>query len=166
MKNHLFVVCLLVASTCYAGPFGRRVYQPSGCANGTCEAPKPVVKVETPQVKVQRIVKVELNDVEKELIVKINAHRVRNGLAELLIDDGLINTARVHCRWMASNRSMTHSRGVAENIAAGQTSSEAAVTAWMNSRGHRANILGRYTSVGVTGHQAANGTWYWCLQLK
>lgn len=169
MKRYLLLALLLSVSTCQAGIFGRRV---NDCPNGQCDkitdAPKPVVEVKAPQieVKVQRIVKVELNDIEKDLIVKVNAARVRNGLAELLIDDGLINSARIHCRWMATNRSMTHSRGVAENIAAGQPDSDAVITAWMNSRGHRANILGRYTAVGVTGHQAANGTWYWCLQLK
>lgn len=159
----ILAVLLIFAVTCEAGIFNRRV---SPCANGQCqqvEAPKPVTETEA---KAQKIVAVELSEVEKELIVKINSIRVRHGLVELKIDDGLITSARLHCGWMARNRSMTHSRGVAENIAMGQNSSEGVVQAWMNSRGHRANILGRYTKLGVTGHQAANGSWYWCLQLR
>ena len=42
------------------------------------------------------------------------------------------------------------STGAGENIAAGQQSSEDVMNSWMNSRGHRANILNaNYTKLGV-----------------
>jgi uncharacterized protein YkwD len=49
-----------------------------------------------------------------------------------------------------------------ENIAAGYTSVGAVTSGWMNSPGHKANILNpsfKIISVGVA--QAANGTYYW-----
>jgi uncharacterized YkwD family protein len=48
-----------------------------------------------------------------------------------------------------------------ENIAKGQKSADAVMTAWMNSDGHRKNILGTgYTKLGV-GYVNKNGTTYW-----
>ncbi len=49
-----------------------------------------------------------------------------------------------------------------ENIAKGQKSAEAVMNAWMNSQGHRANILrDRYTELGVGYAVDENGTTYW-----
>lgn len=46
-----------------------------------------------------------------------------------------------------------------ENIAQGQTSAQAVVQAWMNSSGHRANILSKnFTQIGVGYYQNGN---YW-----
>ena len=46
-----------------------------------------------------------------------------------------------------------------ENIAMGQTTPEQVVTSWMNSEGHRANILnGEFTHIGV-GYVADGNVW-------
>ena len=50
--------------------------------------------------------------------------------------------------------------GCGENIAAGQTSPAQVMAGWMNSSGHRANILGNYTQLGV-GVYVKNNTLYW-----
>ena len=53
-------------------------------------------------------------------------------------------------------------RGAGENIAWGQKSPEAVMRAWMNSDGHRANILNaKFTKIGVGYYQDVNGTNYW-----
>lgn len=53
-------------------------------------------------------------------------------------------------------------RGAGENIAYGQRSPEEVMEGWMNSSGHRANILNaNFTSIGVGYYQAANGVKYW-----
>jgi uncharacterized protein YkwD len=50
-------------------------------------------------------------------------------------------------------------RTAGENIAMGQSTPQAVVNAWMNSEGHRANILSTsYTQIGVG--YVANGN-YW-----
>ena len=53
-----------------------------------------------------------------------------------------------------------------ENIAMGQTSPSQVMTAWMNSEGHRANILNSsFTKIGVGVAQNANGQYYWTQQF-
>jgi uncharacterized protein YkwD len=48
-----------------------------------------------------------------------------------------------------------------ENVAYGYDSGAAVVRAWMNSSGHRANILnGHYRAMGIGARRAADGTWY------
>lgn len=101
----------------------------------------------------------------------VNKERAANGRSPLKMDKGLLDTAMYraaetslyfdHIRpngdiCYAANRKM---RG--ENIAAGQTDAENVMTSWMNSSGHKANILGSsYTSVGI-GCVQVNGTKYW-----
>lgn len=105
--------------------------------------------------------------VEQNIVQKTNAQRARYGLPPLRIDYQLMDSARRHAQWMARNRAMQHTRAtVAENIAAGQPSSQQAVTDWMNSSGHRANILSsRYTRIGVAAYRGADGQIYWCQQF-
>ena len=53
-------------------------------------------------------------------------------------------------------------RSAGENIAYGQQTPEAVMSGWMNSQGHRANILERnFTKIGVSCYENANGVKYW-----
>lgn len=111
--------------------------------------------------------KFELIAIEKLIVEQTNAQRARYGLVPLKVDVKLMKTARQHGIWMARNRSLQHSRGVAENIAMGYTSTPDVMRGWMNSSGHRANILNRsYRSLGVAAYQSAGGTIYWCQQFR
>ena len=69
---------------------------------------------------------------------------------------------------MTRNRSMVHTRrAVAENIAMGQPHSSDVVRAWMNSSGHRANILSAgHRRIGVAAFRTEGGTIYWCQQFR
>jgi uncharacterized protein YkwD len=109
----------------------------------------------------------QLLPVEQNIIQQTNAQRQRYGLPPLTIDAGLLQSARRHASWMARVNSLTHtSAAVAENIAMGQSSSQQAVRDWMNSPGHRANILnGGYRRVGAAAYTSSSGATYWCLQL-
>lgn len=111
---------------------------------------------------------IELLDIERNIIEYTNAERVKYGLAAFQVDKELMETAREHARWMARNRSMVHThRPVAENIAMGYPHSSIAVRGWMNSSGHRANILNRgHTRIGVAAYRSENGTIYWCQQFR
>lgn len=52
--------------------------------------------------------------------------------------------------------------GSGENIAYGQRTPAEVMNGWMNSQGHRANILnGSYTKIGVAYYQNSNGVTYW-----
>ena len=68
---------------------------------------------------------------------------------------------------MTNHQSLQHtSAAVGENIGLGQRSAEEIVTAWMNSSGHRANILnGSYHKIGAAAYTAPNGSIYWCEQF-
>lgn len=109
-----------------------------------------------------------LHPVEQELIEATNEQRVRYGLSPLRPDPQLILSARRHARWMTVRRSLQHTTApVAENIAMGQRNTREAIRSWMNSPGHRANILGRgYRSLGVAAYVTPEGTIYWCQQFN
>jgi uncharacterized protein YkwD len=110
---------------------------------------------------------VALYPVEQEILRHTNAQRKRYGLPPLVIDAKLTETARKHAFWMASAHSLQHAHGAwAENIAQGQTSASHAVTSWMNSSGHRANILNRrHRRIGVAGYKTPRGDIFWCQQF-
>ena len=89
------------------------------------------------------------------------------GLPPLEVDADLMQSARQHATWMTLNCSLVHSnQPVAENIAMGQSSSEEVLQCWMNSSGHRANILnGGHRRIGVAAYRTPEGTIFWCQQF-
>lgn len=111
---------------------------------------------------------VKLAAIEANLVSFTNQERARHGLPPLKVDVKLMESARQHAQWMTRNRAMVHtSRPVAENIAMGQPHSSNAVRAWMNSPGHRANILNMaHRVIGVAAFRTDNGTIYWCQQFR
>jgi len=111
--------------------------------------------------------RVALHPVESKVVAETNQQRARYGLAPLKVDTWLVKSARQHTAWMTNSRSLTHTnQNVGENIAMGQSSSTEVVQDWMNSSGHRANILnGSYTRIGVAAYRAPDGTVYWCQQF-
>lgn len=110
-----------------------------------------------------------LNSNEQEVFHLINSQRQKNGLSALKIDYEVQRVARIKAQDMVDNNYFSHTsptygspfdmlksfkisyRTAGENIA-GNASNSGAVTAWMNSEGHRANILNsgyNYTGIGV-----------------
>jgi len=113
------------------------------------------------------IKKLNLNSFEQGIVDRTNAQRAQYGLPALEIDPTLQEQARSHAAWMTNNRSLQHTSAmVGENIGLGQHSAEEIVTDWMNSSGHRANILnGSYHKIGAAAYTAADGSIYWCEQF-
>jgi uncharacterized protein YkwD len=111
--------------------------------------------------------KFELIQIEKNIVKFTNDERKRYGLPPLKIDVELVKSAREHAIWMTRNRRLQHTwKPVAENIAVGYPSSQSVVRGWMNSSGHRANILNRgYRRIGVAAYVTKNGRIYWCQQF-
>lgn len=106
---------------------------------------------------------------EQEVFNLINKQRTNNGLSPLKIDAEAQNVARIKAQDMVNNNYFSHNsptygspfdmlksfkvsyKTAGENIA-GNSSNTAAVNAWMNSSGHKANILNssfNYTGIGV-----------------
>ncbi len=112
----------------------------------------------------------------------VNEHRVENGLSELSYNADLYRAASTRAIELAKNFSHARPNGTSafsilddldvfymcagENIAAGFNTPKSTITAWMNSPGHRANILGTgYTNAAVGVYISDDGTCYWCLML-
>ena len=114
---------------------------------------------------------------ENEVIRLVNEIRVKNGLNPLISDWELSRVARYKSQDMKDNNYFSHTSPVygtpfnmmkkfgisyktaAENIAKGQKTPQAVVNSWMNSSGHRANILNpSYKKIGV-GYVAGGNYW-------
>ena len=114
---------------------------------------------------------------ENEVIRLVNEQRAQHGLKSLTTNWELSRVARYKSQDMVDKRYFSHTsptygspfqmiksfgisyRTAGENIAYGQRTPQAVVNAWMNSSGHRANILNAsYTQIGVG--YVANGH-YW-----
>jgi uncharacterized protein YkwD len=112
--------------------------------------------------------KEDLIPIEENIIRFTNLERKRYSLPDLEVDPNLMQSARKHAAWMTRNQALQHTRApVAENIAMGQRTSREVVRCWMNSPGHRANVLNRtFRRIGVAAYRTGRGTIYWCQQFR
>ena len=114
---------------------------------------------------------------ESKVLELVNVERQKNGLSALKMDTALSNVARKKSEDMKAKNYFSHTsptygspfdmmkqfgisyRTAGENIAMGQRTPQEVVTAWMNSPGHRANILNaNFTHLGV-GYVASGNYW-------
>lgn len=105
---------------------------------------------------------------EQQVVDLINHERTSRGLSPLVIHHMLEDAAEAHSMDMYDNSFCSHTSsdgtpwstriqqhgytpflGLAENVACGQRTPAEVVNDWMNSSGHRANILGDFEHVGV-----------------
>ncbi|WP_084423439.1 CAP domain-containing protein [Cohnella thermotolerans] len=108
------------------------------------------------------------SDAAQQVLGLVNQERSKAGLSPLSLNAQLSNVAMIKAKDMSDNRYFSHqsptygspfdlmkANGIAynvagENIAQGQTSADEVMSQWMNSPGHRANILnGSYTQIGI-----------------
>lgn len=114
----------------------------------------------------------EMTESETKLLELHNIQRELKGRVSLKFDSYLNNYATNHAKWMASRNWMKHSdvsvllgkySTSGENIAWNQRSEEEVMNAWMNSSGHRANILNRnFNSAGFGKIPNSKQEPYWC----
>lgn len=114
---------------------------------------------------------------EQQVITLVNNIRAQNGLSQLKSNWELCRVARYKSQDMLDNGYFSHTSPVygspftmmknfgisyttaGENIAMGYRTPSEVVNAWMNSSGHRANILNaNYTQIGV-GYVASGNYW-------
>ena len=114
---------------------------------------------------------------EKKVVELTNVERSKQGLAPLTLDTALSKVAHAKAQDMKDKNYFDHNsptygspfdmmksfgisyRSAGENIAMGQTSPEQVVQAWMESPGHRANIMNSsFTHIGV-GYVASGNYW-------
>ena len=116
---------------------------------------------------------------EQEVFDLVNQIREENGLEPFMYNETLAGTARAHSQDMIDRNFFDHTNPdgkspfdrmrdnglsysmAAENIAVGYPSPEAVVEGWMNSEGHRANILGGCEELGVGLALGGSYGYYW-----
>jgi uncharacterized protein YkwD len=134
-----------------------------------------------------------MNQMEAQIFALLNQQRAANGLSALTVDSRLVAAAQLHSQNMADlsmvvgmSEALSHVlagspepsvtsradyvgfdyRIIGENIAFGYQDANAVMTAWMNSPGHRANILySAYTTVGVGVRYNSAGVAYYTQEF-
>lgn len=113
-----------------------------------------------------------------QVVKLVNEERAKAGLAPLTVDNTVTNAAQKRAHEIETSFSHTRPNGsdfstalkeagvnyrsAGENIAYGQDSAARVMQDWMNSAGHRANILnGSFTKIGVGHYKSASGVDYW-----
>ena len=147
---------------------------PDGNQPGTPELPDNN-QPETPE---QPDVDENDNAFIQQVVNLVNQERAKAGLSPVKADVSVQAAAQIRAKEIETSFSHTRPdgssfstaltqqgvtyRGSGENIAWGQKTPEQVMNGWMNSDGHRANILNKnYTTIGVGLYQNASGTNYW-----
>lgn len=118
-----------------------------------------------------------ISTIEQQVLTLTNQERAKEGLKPLATDSKLMDAAREKSTDMKTNKYFSHTsptlgspfdrmkelgityKAAAENIAMGQQSPAEVVKAWMESPGHRANIMnGNFTHIGI-GYDAQGHYW-------
>jgi len=118
------------------------------------------------------------NSYIQQVIGLVNEERAKAGLPPVAEASDVASAAAVRAKEISGSFSHTRPNGSyyntaldemgvkywgsGENIAYGQTTAAEVMNGWMNSQGHRANILNAsYTKIGVGYYEGSNGVKYW-----
>ena len=145
---------------------------PESSPSEPTETEAPTAEPETPATPLSRA-----EEYERRVWELVNAERAKAGLPALTYSTTLANGARAKSEDMRQNNYFAHEsptygspfdmmrsfgisyRAAGENIAMGYRTPEAVVNGWMDSPGHRANILSeKYSELGVGYVEEGN---YW-----
>ena len=126
----------------------------------------------------------EVKRLAKEVVAIVNQERAKQGLAPLKDNWQLARVARYKSEDMRDKNYFSHTSptygspfdmmknfgirymAAGENIAMGQQTPASVMNSWMNSPGHRANILSKnFTEIGVGVAKSKSGTIYWTQQF-
>jgi uncharacterized YkwD family protein/spore coat assembly protein SafA len=122
----------------------------------------------------------EVKSAEEQVAALVNQERSKHGLQPLKLNWELSRVARYKSQDMIDKNYFSHTsptygspftmiknfgisyRAAGENIAAGQKTPQEVMNAWMNSEGHRKNILSsQYTEIGVGYAKGGSYGHYW-----
>lgn len=124
----------------------------------------------------------EAVDYRQQVLDLVNAEREKEGLPALILDEELCKAADIRSTELVELYEHTRPDGrecfsvlddqgisylsAGENIAAAYTTPEGVVEGWMNSEGHRANILNaEFTKMGISLCKVDSGYYYYWVQL-
>lgn len=124
----------------------------------------------------------DLQAARQAVLELVNAARAEDGKSPLTLNDALCGVAQLRAEEIVQSFSHTRPNGsscftaiqeagisyhaLGENIAAGQRGPAAVMDSWMNSEGHRANILsGNFSSIGIGYVSSGSGYGHYWVQM-
>jgi uncharacterized protein YkwD len=147
------------------------------------ERQEPLLKADTNDKPVQSKSGNPVDPTASALLAAHNREREKEGRPPLTLSEKLTQAALVHAKDMAEHHELDHTGSdkstvaerakrqgyayilVGENIADGQKSVGEVVATWMESPGHRKNILAEFTEMGGARVKDDEGMPYWCVTL-
>ena len=151
-------------------------------ADAPAETPKTPEKTPEAPAETPAPGGTDLESMRQGVLELVNAARAENGKSPLTLNSALNDVAQLradetvksfsHTRpngtscFTAINEAGISYRTVGENIAAGQSTPASVMNSWMNSEGHRANILnGDFSSIGIGYVKASSGYGHYWVQM-
>ncbi|HAN76634.1 MAG TPA: CAP domain-containing protein [Bacteroidales bacterium] len=134
------------------------------------------------QLSADEMLQSDLLKMEEEVLVYVNEYRASNGKPKLAMNEFMRGQCRDHSTKMASGAtSFGHdgfdertdliwaqvgSGAIAENVAYNYSGAREAVNQWINSTGHRENMLGDYTLTGIGIYKTGNQIYFTQMFLR
>ena len=121
-------------------------------------------------------IEVEDLTITGEILVLVNQHRQEIGLEALKRSNIADELAIEHSNYMIAQSNISHdyfnirfqelqqkvnAHGAGENVASGYQDASSVMNGWLNSSGHKANIEGNYTHIGLAAIKDAQGRYYY-----
>lgn len=149
-------------------------------SSGEAPAETPETPEKTPEAPISG--GTDLESMRQGVLELVNAARAENGKSPLTMNDSLCEAAQLRAEELVRSFSHTRPNGsscftaleeagisyrtTGENIAAGQDTPAAVMNSWMNSEGHRANILnGDFSSIGIGYVTSSSGYGHYWVQM-
>ncbi len=116
------------------------------------------------------------NSIENEILKLVNKHRKSIGKSSLKINIFANNLSKEHTNYMIKKNTISHdnfnlrsqqlfdfenAKSIGENVAAGQNSAPSVMQSWLNSSGHKQNIEGDFTHIGISAIKNEAGNYYY-----
>lgn len=178
MKKFLLLVCILFCTGCTKSTSSNEI-KPTSIYNPTpddasqfLDASSKLGQPQADEKKDETAIPFECKEIEYKVFIEINKIRKENNLNELEWDTEMYGHILTRTDEISENFSHTRPNGKScfsiykklngENIAKGYPSVDAVVNGWMNSQGHKENILRKdFTRTSIGYIKKDSGT-YWC----
>lgn len=159
MKNLTYKMCILFVA----------LISLTSCSKDTLEELEPVSLS-------AELAPVNYSAMEMEVLDLVNAYRAEKGLSQLEFMDDISRQAMNHNTHMLEMNEVCHhdfpsrysalvngvgATAVSENVAFAYRTAEAVVSAWIKSDGHRENIEGNHTHIGISIKEDQEGKPYY-----
>lgn len=122
------------------------------------------------------IIVIEELTISEEILILVNEHRMSIGKSVLIRNEIADETAEIHSDYMIDQNQISHDNfndrfqdlqnlvgaiAAGENVAYGYPTAETVMDAWLNSPGHRNNIEGDFTHIGIASIKNSQGVYYY-----